>query len=118
MTATTDIAGLKGCRKVTRDNIPGNRPTISSRPGEARGQSVSLANAVEISPARSKAEFSTKSHFVSPCAPTALAMNCGKFKAKNSHFFIPPKYGKSLGNQPKTVKKMSPICRNYRAIYE
>jgi pectinesterase len=52
---------------------------------------------------------------VSRCGSMALAMNCGKLKAKNSDFFIPPKYEKSLGNQAKTRQKMLQICRVFQA---
>jgi hypothetical protein len=58
--------------------------------------------------------FSLISPLVSPCAPTALNMNCGKLKAKNSPFFSGHFGGNSLGNQAKTHQKMLRKCRNFR----
>jgi hypothetical protein len=58
--------------------------------------------------------FSQKQPFVTRCAPTALKMNCGKLKAKNSRFFCRHFARKSLGNQAKTHQNVSPKCRNFR----
>jgi serine protease inhibitor len=58
--------------------------------------------------------FPPKPLFVSPCAPTALKMNCGKLKAKKSPFFAGHFAGKSLENQAKTPQKMLQKCRNFR----
>jgi hypothetical protein len=64
--------------------------------------------------AGSNTHFSPKPLFVSPCAPTALKMNYSKLKAKKSPFFTGHFTAKSLGNQAKTFKKVSPKCRNFR----
>jgi hypothetical protein len=57
--------------------------------------------------------FTQKSLVVSRCGSMALTLNYGKLRAKKSHFFTLPKHNKSLGNQAKTLKKVSPICRNF-----
>jgi hypothetical protein len=60
--------------------------------------------------------FSPKPLSVSPCAPMALNLNCGKLKAKKSSFFSGRFDGKSLRNQTKSGKKVSSKCRNFRGI--
>jgi hypothetical protein len=64
--------------------------------------------------------FSQKPLFVSRCAATALNMNCGKLKAKNSPFFSGHFDRKSLAkwqrHGPLGGQKVSSKCRNFRGV--
>jgi hypothetical protein len=65
--------------------------------------------------------FLPKPLFVSPCAPTALNLNCGKLKAKKIEFFFRALcreiIGKSGENPPKSVAKMSEFAGISQGIF-
>jgi hypothetical protein len=105
-------------------NIPGYQPLVACAPAgrqKLNSQHRSLQDApvpplniqLPFSQLFPNPYFAQKPFVVTPCAPTALAMNCGKFKAKNSYFFIPPNSQKTRESLIKPSKK----CRQYVAIF-
>jgi hypothetical protein len=110
-----EMASPEGCRTLARGTIPGYEALVSCAPAGRRNFS-SHHPARAFSKDSSNRLFSQKPLLVTRCAPTALKMNYSKLKAKKSPFFSGPFDWKSLGNQTKTLQKVSPKCRNLEGL--